>query len=157
MKIGYMPDTHGGPYNQPEPTPEASAKFCDQLLNEGIVAEQAGFDGIFLPERHHRTETMLPPPLIMLAGYATRTTKIDLGTLVLQTPYYNPMHLAEDVAMIDLMSKGRVKLGVGLGYHPDYFRLFSAPYNERFSRFEESLEILRQAWSSHERFSYHGK
>ena len=38
MKIGYMPDTHGGPYNQPEPTPEASAKFCDQLLNEGIVA-----------------------------------------------------------------------------------------------------------------------
>ena len=105
MKIGYMPDTHGGPYNQPEPTPEASAKFCDQLLNEGIVAEQAGFDGVFLPERHHRTETMFPPPLIMLAGYATRTTRVDLGTFVLQSPYYNPMHLAEDVAMIDLMSK----------------------------------------------------
>ena len=157
MKIGYMPDTHGGPYNQPEPTPEASAKFCDQLLNEGIVAEQAGFDGVFLPERHHRTETMFPPPLIMLAGYATRTTRVDLGTFVLQSPYYNPMHLAEDVAMIDLMSKGRVKLGIGLGYHPDYFRLFGEPYNQRFSRFEESIDILRQAWSSHTPFSYHGK
>jgi alkanesulfonate monooxygenase SsuD/methylene tetrahydromethanopterin reductase-like flavin-dependent oxidoreductase (luciferase family) len=61
MKIGYLPDTHGGPYDQPEPTREATAQFCDQLLNEGIVAEHAGFDGIFLPERHHRTETMFPP------------------------------------------------------------------------------------------------
>jgi alkanesulfonate monooxygenase SsuD/methylene tetrahydromethanopterin reductase-like flavin-dependent oxidoreductase (luciferase family) len=59
--------------------------------------------------------------------------------------------------MIDLMSKGRVVLGVGLGYHPDYFRLFNAPYQQRFSRFEESLEILRQAWTSHQPFSYHGK
>lgn len=157
MKIGYMPDTHGGPYEQPEPSREAAAQFCDQLLNEGIEAEKAGFDGIFLPERHHRTETMFPPPLIMLAGYATRTERVDLGTFVLQTPYYNPMHLAEDVAMIDLMSKGRVVLGVGLGYHPDYFRLFNAPYQQRFSRFEESLDVMRQAWSSHEPFSYHGK
>ena len=157
MKIGYMPDTHGGPYNQPEPSPEAAAQFCDQLLNEGIEAEQAGFDGVFLPERHHRTETMFPPPLVMLAGYATRTERVDLGTFVLQTPYYNPMHLAEDVAMIDLMSKGRVILGVGLGYHPDYFRLFDAPYKQRFSRFEESLDIMRLAWSSHTPFSYHGK
>ena len=62
MKIGYMPDTHGGPYEQPEPTRDAAAQFCDQLLNEGIAAEQAGFDGIYLPERHHRTETMFPPP-----------------------------------------------------------------------------------------------
>ena len=157
MKIGYMPDTHGGPYNQPEPSREAAAQFCEQLLNEGIEAERAGFDGLFLPERHHRTETMFPPPLVMLAAYAVRMQRVDLGTFVLQPPYYNPMHLAEDVAMIDLMSKGRVILGVGLGYHPDYFQLFAAPYKERFSRFEESLEILRKAWSSHERFSYHGK
>ena len=157
MKIGYMPDTHGGPYEQPEPSPEAAAAFCDQLLREGIEAERAGFDGIFLPERHHRTETMFPPPLIMLAGYATRTERVDLGTFVLQPPYYNPLHLAEDVAMIDLMSKGRVVLGVGLGYHPDYFRLFNAPYQQRFSRFEESLDILRRAWTSHQPFSYHGK
>src|SRR5882724_5310563 len=99
VQIAYMPDTHGGPYNQPEPSREAAAKFCDQLLNEGIEAERAGFDGIFLPERHHRTETMFPPPLVMLAAYAARTTKVDLGTFVLQPPYYNPMHLAEDVAM----------------------------------------------------------
>jgi alkanesulfonate monooxygenase SsuD/methylene tetrahydromethanopterin reductase-like flavin-dependent oxidoreductase (luciferase family) len=157
MKIAYMPDTHGGPYDQPEPSRDASAAFCDQILNEGIEAEKAGFAGLFLPERHHRTETMFPPPLVLLAAYAARTTKVDLGTFVLQTPYYNPMHLAEDVAMIDLMSKGRVILGVGLGYHPDYFRLFAEPYNQRFSRFEESLAILRQAWTSKEPFTFQGK
>jgi probable F420-dependent oxidoreductase len=157
MKIGYMPDTHGGPYEQPEPSPEAAARFCEQLLTEGIEAEQAGFDGLFLPERHHRTETMFPPPLVMLAAYAARTSRVDLGTYVLQPPYYNPMHLAEDVAMIDLLSRGRVILGVGLGYHPDYFRLFGEPYEQRFSRFEESLEILRKAWTSREPFSFHGK
>ena len=97
MKIGYMPDTHGGPYEQPEPSREAVAAFCDQLLNEGIEAEKAGFDGIFLPERHHRTETMFPPPLIMLAGYATRTERVDLGTFVLQTPYYNPIRICLEI------------------------------------------------------------
>ena len=157
LKIGYMPDTHGGPYEQPAPSREAAADFCDQLLREGIAAEQAGFDGIFLPERHHRTETMFPPPLPMLAAYATHTERVDLGTFVLQPPYYNPMHLAEDVAMVDLMSRGRVILGVGIGYHPDYFRLFGAPYQQRVSRFEESLEILRRAWSEEKPFSFRGK
>jgi alkanesulfonate monooxygenase SsuD/methylene tetrahydromethanopterin reductase-like flavin-dependent oxidoreductase (luciferase family) len=120
MKVAYMPDTHGGPYHQPEPSAHDAAQFCEQLLQEGIEAEAAGFDGVFLPERHHRTETMFPPPLVLLAAYTARTTRVDLGTFVLQPPYYNPMHLAEDVAMIDLLSKGRVILGVGLGYHPDY-------------------------------------
>ena len=68
MKIGYMPDTHGGPYNQPEPSPEAAAQFCDQLLNEGIEAERAGFDGIFLPERHHPHRDHVPAAL----GHAGR-------------------------------------------------------------------------------------
>lgn len=157
MKIGYMPDTHGGPYNQPEPSREMAARFCDQLVDEGVEAEKAGFDGLFLPERHHRTECMFPPPLVMLAAYAVRTQRVDLGTFVLQPSYYNPMHLAEDVAMIDLMSKGRMILGVGLGYHPDYFRLFGEPINERFSRFEEGLELMRLAWTSKESFSYHKK
>lgn len=157
MKVGYMPDTHGGPYEQPAPSRDAAAAFCDQLLREGIEAERAGFDGLFLPERHHRTETMFPPPIPMMAAYATHTERVDIGTFVLQPPYYNPMHLAEDVAMVDLMSKGRVILGVGIGYHPDYFRLFGYDHTHRVSRFVESLEILRQAWTETKPWSYRGK
>lgn len=157
MKVGYMPDTHGGPYEQPAPSRDASAAFCDQLLREGIEAERAGFDGLFLPERHHRTETMFPPPIPMMAAYATHTERVDIGTFVLQPPYYNPMHLAEDIAMVDLMSKGRVILGVGIGYHPDYFRLFGYDHRHRVSRFVESLEILRKAWTETTPWSYRGK
>ena len=92
-----------------------------------------------------------------MAALAARTKRVDLGTMVLQPPLYNPMHLAEDVAMVDNLSRGRVRLGVGMGYHPDYFNLFGEPHKQRFSRFEESLEILRGAWSSTGKYSFHGK
>src|SRR5438552_5539350 len=120
MKVGYMPDTDGGPYQQPEPDREAAARFCEQLLAEGEQAERFGFGGVFVPERHARTECMFPPPLVYLAALAARTRTVDLGTFVLQPPLYHPMHLAEDVAMIDNLSRGRVILGIGLGYHDDY-------------------------------------
>ena len=59
--------------------------------------------------------------------------------------------------MVDNLSRGRVRLGVGMGYHPDYFNLFGEPHKQRFSRFEESIEILRGAWSSTGKYSFHGK
>ncbi|MDB5108662.1 MAG: class flavin-dependent oxidoreductase [Candidatus Binatus sp.] len=157
MKIGYMPDTHSGEYNQPVPDREKVADFCDQLLDEGMQAEKYGFDGVFFPERHARTECVFPPPLVIMAALAARTKRVSIGTAVLQPPLYNPMHLAEDVAMIDNLSRGRVILGIGMGYHPDYFNLYASPHKQRFSRFEESVEIMRGAWSSGERYSYNGK
>ena len=66
--FAYMPDTHGGPYGQPEPDPERSANFAAQLLDEAVQAERSGFDGVFVPERHARTECMFPSPLPLLAA-----------------------------------------------------------------------------------------
>ena len=63
MKIGYMPDTHSGAYDQPLPSRETVADFAEQLLEEGEQAERSGFDGVFFPERHARTECVFPPPL----------------------------------------------------------------------------------------------
>ena len=157
MKIGYMPDTHSGAYDQPLPAREIVAAFAEQLLEEGECAERVGFDGVFFPERHARTECLFPPPLIIMAALAARTRRVDLGTMVLQPPLYNPMHLAEDVAMVDNLSRGRVRLGIGMGYHPDYFNLFGEPLKQRFSRFEEAIEILRGAWSAPGKYSFHGK
>ena len=73
LSFGYMPDTHGGPYEQPEPSPERSADFAEQLLNEAEIAESAGFDGVFVPERHARTECMFPSPIPLMAAIAART------------------------------------------------------------------------------------
>ena len=68
ISVGYVPDTHGGPYQQPEPDPERSADFAQQLLHEAEQAEQAGFDALFVPERHARTECMFPSTLTLMAA-----------------------------------------------------------------------------------------
>ncbi|MGH7878428.1 MAG: hypothetical protein ACREQD_02915, partial [Candidatus Binataceae bacterium] len=67
MKIGFMADTHSGAYDQPIPARDKVADFCDQLIEEGEQAERFGFDGVFFPERHARTECVFPPPLIIMA------------------------------------------------------------------------------------------
>ncbi|MGA2410597.1 MAG: LLM class flavin-dependent oxidoreductase [Candidatus Binataceae bacterium] len=157
LSFGYMPDTHGGPYDQPEPSPERSAAFAEQLIAEAEVAERSGFDGVFLPERHARTECMFPSPLPLMAAIAARTSKVRIGTDIIMPPLYNPVHLAQSAALIDILSRGRLLLGVGVGYHPRYFDHFGVPIKQREGRFEESLEIINQAWTETEPFAHHGK
>jgi alkanesulfonate monooxygenase SsuD/methylene tetrahydromethanopterin reductase-like flavin-dependent oxidoreductase (luciferase family) len=154
-QFGYMPDTHGGPYDQPEPGPEQSANFAAQLLSEAEKAEGAGFDGVFVPERHARTECMFPSPLPLLAAIAARTQRVKIGTDILMPPLYNPVDLAQSTALIDVLSRGRLILGVG--YHPRYFAHFGVPIKQREGRFEESLEILKKAWTTPGPFAHHGK
>src|SRR5271170_4982739 len=155
-QFGYMPDTHGGPYDQPEPGPEQSANFAAQLLSEAEMAEGAGFDGVFVPERHARTECMFPSPLPLLAAMAARTHRVKIGTDILMPPLYNPVDLAQSTALIDVLSRGRLILGVGVGYHPDYFAHLGIPIKQREGRFEETLEILQKAWTTPGPFAHHG-
>jgi alkanesulfonate monooxygenase SsuD/methylene tetrahydromethanopterin reductase-like flavin-dependent oxidoreductase (luciferase family) len=156
MKIGYLLDTHGGPYNMPIPTSAQVTAFIDHLWREAEAAERAGFDSLVVPERHVRSECLFPAPLLLLAGLATRTTRIRLGTYILILPLYDPVHIAEQMAMIDLMSHGRLICGVASGYHPDYNNAFSIPMQGRRQRFEEGLEVMKRAWTQ-ESFSFHGQ
>ncbi len=156
MKLGYMPDTHGGAYDRPRPAREEVGAFIDQLFRESALAEESGFDALLVPERHMRTECIFPPPLILLSALAARTTRIRLGTYILVLPLYNPMHVAEDFAMIDQLSRGRAIFGVASGYHPAYNQMFNIPHHERGARFEEAFDVVMQAWSGG-KFTYQGK
>ncbi len=156
MKIGYLLDTHAGPYNMPLPTSDQVMPFIDHLWKEAEAAEQVGFDSLLVPERHTRTECFFPSPMVLLGGLAARTTRIRLGTYILILPLYDPVHIAEQMTMIDLMSKGRLICGLASGYHPDYHNAFSIPMKGGRQRFEEGLEIMKLAWSR-EYFSYHGQ
>lgn len=157
ISIGYMPDTHGGAYEQPEPDAERSAQFATQLLQEAEQAERYGFDGVFVPERHARSECLFPAPLTLLAAIAARTQRVKLGSYVIMPSLYNPVHLAEEAAMIDLLSHGRLILGFGVGYHPRYFDHFGVPIKQREGRFEESLEVMRKAWTTTGPSAHHGR
>src|SRR5262249_24983479 len=77
-------------------------------------------------------------------------------TSVILLPLHHPVHVAEDAITLDLVSKGRLIVGVGIGYQPADFRAFSVPMEHRLALFEESVEIMRLCWAG-ERFSYQGK
>lgn len=155
MKFAYMTDTHFGVYDQSPPSPEQAADAFAQIIDEAVLAEALGFDGVFIPERHARGETFAPAPLLVAAAIAARTSRITIATTILMPTLYNPMHLAEQVAMVDNLSRGRFALGVGVGYHQDYHRFFGVPWEKRGKRFEEAMEVLTKAFSG-ERFSHHG-
>ena len=137
------------------PRGEHLDRCVDETTAEAQLAESCGFDAIFFGEHHQDRDGFLPSPLIVASAMAARTTRLKVGTSVLLLPLYHPVHVAEDAATLDIVSHGRLILGVGLGYQPADFAMFSVPQAERVGRFEESVEIIRRCWRG-ERFNYTG-
>src|SRR5512146_2033423 len=108
----------------------------DETLGECERAEAAGFDSVWLGE-HHNNPILHPAPLIGLAAIASRTTRVKLGTGVLLLPLYHPMMVAGEGAMVDMISGGRLILGIGAGYAPEEFSAFGCSLKERGSRMED--------------------
>jgi probable F420-dependent oxidoreductase len=133
---------------------QGQASF-EETLRECERAEQAGFDSIWLGE-HHNNPVLYPAPLIGLAAVASRTRRIRLGTGVLLLPLYHPMMVAEEGAMVDMISGGRLILGVGAGYAPEEFAAFGSSLKERGGRLEESTALLHRLWTE-EHVSHRGK
>jgi probable F420-dependent oxidoreductase len=120
------------------------------------LAETLGFDSAWVSEHHGAGDGYLPSLLPALAAFAAATDRIKLGTGVILTPFHHPLRLAEDAAVVDLISGGRLILGLGLGWREEEFRMFGVPLSERVARTVETIEILRRAWRG-ERFSFDGK
>ncbi|RMG51075.1 MAG: LLM class flavin-dependent oxidoreductase, partial [Acidobacteria bacterium] len=89
MRLHYLIDTHGGPYNRPIPTSSEVGAFIDQLFREAELAEEVGFDALLVPERHGRTECFFPSPLILLAALAARTSRARIGSYILVLPLHH--------------------------------------------------------------------
>jgi alkanesulfonate monooxygenase SsuD/methylene tetrahydromethanopterin reductase-like flavin-dependent oxidoreductase (luciferase family) len=103
-----------------------------------------------------RPFSIMPAPLIVAAAIAQRTRRIRLGTGASLLPFHHPLSLVEAVATVDILSGGRLDLGVGRGTIALHFQGFNVSREESRERFEESLEIIQQAWAG-ESFSYNGK
>jgi len=133
---------------------QGQASF-DDTLRECERAEAAGFDSVWLGE-HHNNPILHPAPLIGLAAIASRTSRVKLGTGVLLLPLYHPMMVAEEGAMVDMISGGRLILGIGAGYAPEEFSAFGHSLTERGSRLEEGASLLRRLWTE-EHVTHRGK
>ncbi len=131
-------------------------RCVDEVIAEAQLAEQAGFDSCFFGEHHQDKDGFLPSPLIVATAVASQTRTLRVGTSVILLPLHHPVQVAEDVITLDIVSKGRVTLGVGLGYQPADFQAFGVPMEERVSRLEEGVEVIRRCWKG-EPFSFHGQ
>ncbi len=120
------------------------------------LAEALGFDSVWVSEHHGASDGYLPSLLPMLAAFAAATERITLGTGVVLTPLHDPLRLAEDTAVVDQLSGGRLILGLGIGWREEEFRMFGVPLAERVQRTSETVEILRRAWTGR-RFSFEGR
>ncbi|HYT30864.1 MAG TPA: LLM class flavin-dependent oxidoreductase [Actinomycetota bacterium] len=132
------------------------AREYRETLDLVRLAEALGFDSAWVSEHHGSSDGYLPSLLPMLGAFAAATERIKLGTGVLLAPLHDPLRVAEDAAVVDLVSGGRLILGLGLGWREEEFRTFDVPLSERAGRTAEAVEILRRAWTG-ERFSFEGK
>ena len=131
-------------------------RYYQDTLDLVIRSEQLGFDSVWLGEEHFYSFGICPSPQLFLTALARETTTLRLGTAISLLPFENPLRKAEDFAMLDILSSGRLDFGVGRGIIPKHFEGFCIPPQESQARYEEALEIIRRAWTQ-DRFSYQGQ
>jgi alkanesulfonate monooxygenase SsuD/methylene tetrahydromethanopterin reductase-like flavin-dependent oxidoreductase (luciferase family) len=122
-----------------------------------VEAEALGYHGVFSVEHHFSGWNQVSATLTLLTFLAARTRTLRLGTAVMVLPWHNPVLLAEQAATLDLLSDGRLDLGIGKGYRHNEFKGFGIPIDEADARFEEALDVIVKAWTATERFSHHGR
>lgn len=127
-----------------------------EAVAEAAAAEEAGFAGVFVSEHHQQALQYLPAPIPLMYLLAAATSTIDVGVAVLLLPLAQPTRVAEELALLDHVSDGRIILGVGMGYIQDDFDAFGRPRAEGPSRLEEGIDVIRRLWSEPS-VSYYGR
>src|SRR2546426_8204769 len=150
MEFGLFTEFHS-----PPGVSEAAA--FDESLAQMKAAEDFGFDAVWLAEIHlQKDRSVLAAPLIIASALVACTQRVKIGIAVQVLPLRHPLRLAEDIATVDHISKGRLEFGVGRSGLPGHYQGFNIPYSESRDRFIETLDRLRKAWTQ-ERFSHQGK
>jgi alkanesulfonate monooxygenase SsuD/methylene tetrahydromethanopterin reductase-like flavin-dependent oxidoreductase (luciferase family) len=132
------------------------AKYYADTIELARLAERLGYDAIWVGEEHFYTFGVCPSPQILLTAIARDTQSLRLGTAISLLPFENPLRKAEDFAMLDLLSGGRLDYGVGRGSIPKHFAGFDVDATESRARYEESLEVIKAAWTQ-QSFSHDGR
>lgn len=127
--------------------PRTDRQLYAEALELSVLAENLGFDSVWVSEHHFVDDGYMPSLLPMCAAIAARTRRIEIGTGLLLAALHDPVRLAEDGATVDLISGGRLILGLGLGWREEEFEGFGIPLRDRVPRLVDTVAVLRQAWA----------
>ena len=151
LRVGTVYDFRNTPESGMD-MPSLYAAIMDQI----VMLDGIGLDLVWFTEHHFLDDGYLPSWVPMAGAIAARTKRVRLSSDVCLLPFNHPIRLAEDLAVLDNLSGGRVEIGVGMGYAPHEFRGFGLPVARRVSLTDEGLAVLRRAFSG-EKFSFTGK
>ena len=142
-------------YDRP---PEVSdAENMDNTLYMGDLVEPLGFDSIWATEHYGSAYSMQPNPLQYLAFWAGRTNRVDMGTAVIVAPWWNPVRLAHEISMLDILLRGRrLHLGIGRGIAPHEYASLGYPLEQSHKYFYDVINAIKAADGA-ERFEFHGE
>lgn len=146
-----MPDklTFGYLYDFRNP-PQAHRRWEDlyaEILDVVAWSEQAGYDGAWVPEHHLAADGYMPSPLVALAAIAARTKRMKLGSGIALAPLYHPVRFAEDCAVLDIISGGRLEVGLAIGYRRRETVAYGVDFTKRGRLFDEWLQIVTRLWA----------
>jgi alkanesulfonate monooxygenase SsuD/methylene tetrahydromethanopterin reductase-like flavin-dependent oxidoreductase (luciferase family) len=123
---------------------DAVARRFDEFCTDVVWADESGFDGVWITEHHFSNYSLTSWPLGLLATAAQIAPRLRVGTAILVLPLWDPARLVAEVSTLDVLSKGRVELGIGRGYQPHEFRGFGQDPERSRERFEEAVELILQ-------------
>ena len=149
LPVGYLPCT------QDPPNGRNMSRVIREIIAEARAAEASGWDGCYITEHHQQEDGYLPSPLLVAGLVGMQTQRLKVGTCVLLLPLYHPVRVAEDCAIVDQATAGRLILSIGVGYQQHDFDAFEVTISSRVARTEEGLEIMRRSWKG-ERFNFDG-
>jgi alkanesulfonate monooxygenase SsuD/methylene tetrahydromethanopterin reductase-like flavin-dependent oxidoreductase (luciferase family) len=135
---------------------QSAKEVYDYQIEIVELLEELGFDGVWVAEHHFRDYGVVPNIFNLLSNLAARTERLRLGTGIVVLPLHNPIHVAEEAAMVDLLSDGRLEMGIGRGYQSIEFENFGLDLSEARDRFNESLEMLIGLWTT-DGYEYKGR
>ncbi len=140
----------------PSTAPGTRAARYQAAIEMAAWADRLGGLQVILSEHHGSPDGYLPSPLPLVAAMAARTTTIRFNLAAMITSFHDPLRLAEDIAVVDLISGGRLDLVLANGYVTSEFAMFDAPLSGRAKRTTETVRTLKQAWTG-EPFEYRGR
>jgi alkanesulfonate monooxygenase SsuD/methylene tetrahydromethanopterin reductase-like flavin-dependent oxidoreductase (luciferase family) len=138
------------------PPGRSSSEIIVEEMDQMVLSEELGFDSVWLTEHHYADYGLSAAPSVLAATLAARTRHVTIGTAVYVVPFHHPLRLAEETATLDILSNGRLIVGIGRGNRPLEFVGHGIRLDDSRTRLEEGVDVMIQAWT-HERVNFQGQ